>query len=264
MVKRALFAALLLKLRFGRVSVVRTLHNETPHESGGALEVRLLQWLDGRVAHYIALNPFTRAPRSAVPTTVIAHGHYRGRYPAVSRDSIKPGRILYAGMIRDYKGLDILLHEFVALAHDDLSLRIVGNPTTSGWRRTIEDACRDDDRISAHLGFVPDADLAKEIGEAEVLVLPYRTMHNSGILMLALSLDRCVVVPRTPVNEWLAAEAGPQWVRCFDPPFKMSVVLDVMRDRGRYEGSSPRLTGRDWDTVAMRHATVYREALSGH
>ncbi len=73
-----------------------------------------------------------------------------------------------------------------------------------------------DARIAHHLEHVPDDDLAAEVAHAQLVVLPYREMHNSGAVLLALSLDRPVLVPRNEVTDALAAEVGPWWVQRYD------------------------------------------------
>ncbi len=66
--------------------------------------------------------------------------------------------------------------------------------------------------MSSALGFAPDADLVREISMSEMVVLPYRFMHNSGAVLLALSLDRPVLVPDNEVNRLLEIEVGSDWV----------------------------------------------------
>ncbi|MBM4515638.1 hypothetical protein GS432_01345 [Rhodococcus hoagii] len=71
---------------------------------------------------------------------------------------------------------------------------------TDELRQTIEAVSQRCERVSSALGFAPDADLVREISMSEMVVLPYRFMHNSGAVLLALSLDRPVLVPDNEVN----------------------------------------------------------------
>jgi beta-1,4-mannosyltransferase len=67
-------------------------------------------------------------------------------------------------------------------------------------------------RVRLTLRHADDDELVEAVGEAQVVVLPYRQMHNSGALLLALSLDRRVLVPSGPVTDELAARVGEHWV----------------------------------------------------
>lgn len=72
--------------------------------------------------------------------------------------------------------------------------------------------------------YVDDPTLAREVSSAELVVLPYRDMHNSGTLLLALSLARPVLVPRTPNNVAVAAEVGPGWIFMYDGELDAGVI----------------------------------------
>ncbi|MFC7024657.1 glycosyltransferase [Promicromonospora thailandica] len=261
-VKRFLTRMLLLRLWATRTPLVRTAHNLAPHEAGDPGERRLLAALDRRTAHWIALNPTTELPPGAA-SSVILHGHYRDRFGRHDGPPV-PGRVLQFGMIRPYKGVDRLIDTFTALDRPDLSLRIVGKPIDDAMRREVETRAARDARVTLSLSFVPDDTLAREVCAAELVVLPYRELHNSGVALVALSLDRPVLMPRTPSSEALRGEAGTEWVLLFDGDLTAQ-ALEAAVDRAAAtvrSGGSPDLRGRDWDTVGRRHADVYRRVLS--
>lgn len=256
----------LLLLRLGRrqrapwrPALVRTLHNLAPHETGSTAETRLLSRLDGRTDLWILLND--AHPCGGARRVLIPHGHYRGRYPEVGGAVRQPGRLLYFGLIRPYKGVDALLAAFSALADPSLSLRLVGRPIT-GWRELVEAACQRDPRITARLEFVADAVLAEEVQRAELVVLPFRKMVNSGTILVALSLDRPVLVPRTPVNELLAQEVGSGWIHVFEGPIRAEHLREALEAvRARPPASPPCLNDRDWASIGQRHLEAYQLAL---
>lgn len=256
----ALFRLLLARLRLRGIALVRTLHNLHPHERGDALEDRTLALCDRRTDLFIRLNRATSlAGKSGV---TILHGHYRGRHGGAEGTIAEPGRILYFGLIKPYKGVERLLEVFRSIARDDLRLRIVGKPT-SALSAMVEENVRGDERISSRLEFVPDDVLAQEIRLAELAVLPYREMHNSGALLVALSQDRPVLVPRSPSNELLAEEVGPGWIHMFEGDLTPAILLDCLTAvRATSRTARPQLEGRDWDVVGERHYQAYRTAMA--
>jgi beta-1,4-mannosyltransferase len=257
------FALLMLRLSVQRrIAVVRTVHNVGAHESGGRLERLLLAWCDRRTDHWIALNEQTRPPREG-PLTVILHGDYRGWFESYQQPPSISGQILYFGLIRPYKGIDALLAAFAATTDPSLRLRIVGRPVTGQLRAQVQDAVQADERISAVLDYVDDETLATEVGQAELVVLPYQDIHNSGALLLALSLDRPALVPRAPVTVALAAEVGNAWVPTYSGPLTAEALSEARAALPSGDGAGrPDLSRRGWPLIAGQHAALYRSLRS--
>lgn len=257
-VKRRLLDLLLLRLRLTRTPLVWTAHNLAPHESVTDAERRSLQRFSGNIDLVIRLNPAT--PDTGPEMVTIPHGHYRrpfARHPMPDRE---PGRVLYFGIIRPYKGVDTLVDAFAELDRDDVRLRIVGDPHP-GQDDMIRDAAEQDARISSLLRFVDDRELVEEISRAQLVVLPYRgTMHNSGSLLAAVSLCRPVLVPESPTNAALAEEIGPEWVLQYPGELSPDVLASAIDATATTSCTEPRLHDRDWDEVGRRHRDAYRRA----
>jgi glycosyltransferase involved in cell wall biosynthesis len=133
--------------------------------------------------------------------TVIAHGEY-GFFgkdtapvePEVARRrlGLEPGDevALFFGYIREYKGLDVLLDAWPAVAKARPAARLVvaGDPVRL-------DAARRDALLAAatrvgavhRFGYVPFSEVTGYLAAADVLVLPYRHVSQSGVLFLALA-----------------------------------------------------------------------------
>ena len=257
---RARFVLLMLRLQADRrVAVVSTLHNLAAHESANRVERALLGWFDRRTDAWVALNDATPLPDPA-RGSVVLHGDYRDWYAGHEVPDAVPGRLLYFGLIRPYKRVDRLIETFAAVPGDELSLHVVGRPTAA-LRPAVEAAAAADRRVTARLDYVDDAELAREVGAAELVVLPYEDMHNSGALLLALSLGRPVLVPSGPVTEALAAEVGNGWVPTYSGPLTPDVLRKAL-DGARGLAGGPDLSRRSWPLIAREHAAVYRSALA--
>lgn len=259
-VRRRYLDAFLLRAKLTRTPIVRHLHNVEPHEPGDAAERRSLQRFDRATDLYIRLNP-TTVPPTERPVITALHGHYRSAYAAHPLPESESGRLLYFGIIRPYKGVDGLARVFSELDGDDVRLRIVGSPST-GQREIVEAHFRRDPRITGVLRYVSDEELVDEVGRAELTILPYHEMHNSGAILVAMSLGRPVLAPRTPSNSALSAEVGPGWILEYDGDLTPEVLIDALAEVRRGERSAlPDLHERDWDHVGRIIEGAYRQAI---
>lgn len=262
-VQYLLFSAFLLRMRLTGKRVVRTLHNLEPHEGVDAIERRLLEQLDRSTSAWIRINETT--PLRAPHTATILHGHYRDWFAELNVPASVPGRLLYFGLIRPYKGVEGLLDCFERgpEAAAPVTLRIVGKPATDALRQRIETACAANAQVTALLDYVDDATLAHEIGQAQLVVLPFRQMHNSGSLVLALSLNRPVLVPRNEANTVLAAEVGPGWIYMYDGELSPAVLSAALEQVARDErAATPDLSRREWAEAGVSHCQAYAAALA--
>lgn len=259
---RAALLVLLVRLRLLRVALVRTEHNLQPHEPGDAVERWLFHLLRRATTTTIRLNRSTPVDEGQ-HHVLIPHGHYQAVFAQYPHAAVVPGRLLFFGIIREYKGVERLLETFRALPDPSLSLRLVGKPSSPFWRGVVEDGCAADPRVTATLAFVPDDVLVDEVTQAQLVVLPYMEMHNSGAIFVALSLGRPVLAPRSPVNEELAAEIGPGWIHLFEGELTVEALTAALRDAQESEpGRLPDFVDRDWATVGRSHALVYEEAAA--
>ncbi|MBC7723495.1 MAG: glycosyltransferase [Burkholderiaceae bacterium] len=255
-----LFSLLLARIRSSRIVVVRTLHNVGTHEAEGPLHRWLLDNFDSATTLWVRLNPQTVLPRPREART-IPHGHYRDWFPVPS-DSVVPGRILCFGLIRPYKGVEALLGAFRRVADVAASLHVVGKPASSALDAEVRALAAGDPRIALTLDYVDDPTLAAEVGEAQLVILPYRNMHNSGALLLALSLDRPVLVPGNIVTRDLAAEVGTDWVMTFDGELTAQTVSSALDWSAAPRQAGPDLSRREWSVIGEQHAEAYRAAIT--
>lgn len=245
-----------------RIIVVRTVHNvELPDVD--APRRWLLSYIDRHTDHRIVLNTSTRVedPDAA---SLILHGHYRDWYASQPRHPRIHGRIAAFGAVRRYKSVDVLLDAYGAAVkeRDDLSLEIGGRPSSPEIGASVRERASVLPHSRLSLTFLTDAELVRLITSAELIVLAYRFMHNSGSVLAALSLGRPVLVPRNLVNEELAREVGHDWVLMFDDDLSRDDLLAAMGHASRLtDAQSPDLSARDWDKAGLAHLAAYREAL---
>lgn len=259
LVCRMLLALLMVKLAASGTPVVRTEHNLRPHESGSLIEAMLLAGLDRQAARWVVMN----AAGSLAPTDRarhIPHGHYKDWYKLEEVPVKKTGSILNFGLIRPYKGVEDLIDSFNRLpASLGLSLTIMGKPQNEQTRRALLARIALSPGITGDIRHIPEGVLAQAVAEAELVVLPYRAMHNSGALLMALSLGTPVLVPQNAMTDALAAEVGEEWVHRFNGLLTPEAILNASKAAAELRGS-PNLSARDWSIIGDQHLDLYRLA----
>jgi glycosyltransferase involved in cell wall biosynthesis len=126
---------------------------------------------------------------NAVPNTRLRPPEARQRLGI--RDGEKT--LLFFGRIKPYKGLQYLIAALrqILAWRDDYRLIIAGRPfDCERYWTAIQEAIREDvrsGRILLRADFIPDAETELYFKAADVLVLPYRDIFQSGVLFLGYS-----------------------------------------------------------------------------
>ncbi|SDK96382.1 Glycosyltransferase, GT2 family [Nocardioides sp. YR527] len=264
--RRLLTTAFITRLRLTRTPVVRTWHNLVRPDGLSRWDHRLLDALERRTRHVIRLTDQT-APPLDVPTSTIVHAHYRDWFEPVVDAFAEPvetvdRRVLYFGLIKPYKGVEQLLEAVTDSPEADLDVRLVGSPSDPALADQVRAAAAADARVSADLSYADDATLAAEIAAAALVVLPYRAMHNSGALLLALSLDTPVLAPDNEVNRLLVEEVGEGWLHLFEGGLGIEDLERALKAvAANPPAGRPDLSAREWPESAALHAAVFRASL---
>jgi GT2 family glycosyltransferase len=285
-----LFFSFLRVARLGGTKLVWTVHNIGSHENRSTPRIR--SWysrlLLGNVNGILALSTDgIAAARAAypelrtVPAFVTPHGDYRESYDfsATRSDArralgVPEGTVMLSvGQIRSYKNLPHLVEVFARRAARvpvgaELEptatevLAIAGKPADATLRDALTNAAARSDAVMLDLQFLPDDRLATWLRAADVVVLPYTRIQNSGSAILALSADRPVVVPAIGAMTELQQQVGADWVYTFEGDLTAEVLDDVavwLRDTPR--GESPNLAALAWPAIAAQTLAAYRAVL---
>lgn len=261
LVRQVLFAALLAKLRLTRTPIVRTVHNLRLPQGISRLEVMLLSIAERQTTLRIVINTSTHLP-AGQPSVTILHGHYRDWFAQYELPPAERGRLTYIGLIRRYKGVDRLISAFRQFGDASSVLDVAGRPSSPELESELLGLADGDDRVSLRFAFLNDAELVSHVGRAELVVLPYREMHNSGGALTTLSLGRPVLMPDNLVNRQLAAEVGIGWVFGYSGELEADDIAATLESLRTHPPSAvPDLSARDWYRTGLDHLTAYRQAV---
>lgn len=266
-------------LRLRGAKIVWTAHNLKAH---GSLHPRLEQWFwsafTSRVDGYIALSEAgsvaarERFPSlERVPGYVIPHGHYRDEYPSDSASNareelgISPDAkmLLSFGQVREYKNIPALIRAFRKIHDTNVVLCIAGRPLSEPLANEIRREAAADFRVRLDLYNVPKERVQLFFRAADLVVLPYRDILNSGTALLALSFNRPVLVPDRGAMGELRLSAGPQWVRTYTgeidgPELDRALAWAIDSPRPREAD----LDDLEWPKLAEQTLRAYAEIIS--
>lgn len=225
----------------GGVRVVWTVHNVLPHDARHLeLEIELNRFLADTADAVHVMNAGTADVTrefyelSSSSLVHIPHPSYQGVYETtMTRSEARRSfgldddelAVLFFGQIRPYKGVDVLIDAVRrSKPGRPLALLLAGR-TSNDDEETINRLLPDTFRTIRHHDYVDDGDVERWFRAADVVVLPYRKVLNSGTVHLAATYGRPVLLPdERHLREEFAAES---WVGWFDPgdPGSLSEAL---------------------------------------
>jgi glycosyltransferase involved in cell wall biosynthesis len=238
-------ASALDTFRAGRGHLVWTVHNVLPHEAVHVereIEVACLLARHADVVHVLseatveATAPFYRLDPDRV--VCIPHSSYVGVYPdrvtragARRRLGLRPEDtvLVTLGQIRPYKGLDRLL-DFVEEAsgsNPHLRLLVAGSMVRHPDGPAVAERLEAMPCVVAHTRRVRDRQVQVWMRAADLAVLPYLKVLNSGSFFLAETFGLPVVAPRAGA---LVAYDGATHIRLFDGDGMSAVLSGAIRD----------------------------------
>ena len=268
LVKYMLFVCLVARIKLGRKPVLWTVHNNAPHEGLNGVESLLLRICMTMVTQRVFMTASQRKMFGDDDRgTVIRHGHYRDSYPRCNAgaQSRTDKSLLYFGFVRRYKGIEKLVQSFAALpdAQESYRLTIAGRPNPKPYGEELLSAFSEVKNISWLLDFQSEKSSAELFCDADLVVLPYKNMVNSGALLLGLSLGRPVLAPKNDVTQEIQQEVGSQWLHLYEGELTEEDLHRAVACSGDLlDGKEPDLSLRDWGLIGENYTASYSALVS--
>ncbi|PPD54713.1 MAG: glycosyl transferase [Methylotenera sp.] len=211
---------------------------------------------------------------------IIPHGSYLGLVsPAIARDKARTMLglpldskvILFFGQIKEVKGLDVLI-EAVGKNLKELepvTLVIAGKVWKDSFSKyqVLIDQHNINNICSLHIRYIPDDELSAFYSAADIIVLPYHRIYQSGVLLMAMSFGVPVLasdllgmreIVTDGENGFLfpagdAEDLGKVLIRVLND----KKLLDKVAEKARID----MLTKFGWGEIAHKTIQVYKEVI---
>lgn len=232
------FIPIAASLRRHGVKVASVVHNAIPHEPNffdKPLARRFFRKNDLLVSMCDAVTNDIRSlcPDARIvqrPHPVYDHfGERQDKAAAQATLSLTPGRrtLLFFGLIRDYKGLDLLI-DAMPLLDDRYQLVIAGECYGSFEKYETQIAASGcAERIHVCNRYITDEEVPLFFSAADLCVLPYRSATQSGVTAIAQHFE--VPLVATPVGG-LAESIERPGIGLMTREVSTEAIADAVRD----------------------------------
>ena len=190
------------------IKIISLVHNLVPHEKRFG-DTILTKYFVKRVDGFIAMSQSVIADinrfNTTKPTALSPHplydnfGKIKTRKEALEALGLDTqfNYMLFFGIVRKYKGLDILLKAFADKRLNDGSLKLIVAGEFYDDDAEYLDLIHKHDLTDAVIltkGFIPDNKVVDYFCAADIVVQPYRTATQSGVTQIAYHFNKPMLV----------------------------------------------------------------------
>ncbi|HMC51040.1 MAG TPA: glycosyltransferase family 4 protein [Solirubrobacterales bacterium] len=262
--------AFLLPATHPRLLTAHYILPPTPSRREAKVAKRIFSRMDAVIAHseYGAARLRDEGGVDPARVRVIPHGSfdYLTRLPEekplpLELEGAEGPVILFFGLLRPYKGLDLLLEAFAQV--EGAELWIVGNPRMDvAPLRAAAQATPG--RVRFVTRFVEDVEIPAIFRRADLLVLPYRDAEHSGVLYTGLAFGKPMVLSAVGGFPEVAATGAARLVPPGDTTALASVLSELTADapaRERLAAAAQAAAAGpySWDATAAQTLALYEE-----
>ena len=228
--------------------VVSILDNIVPHEKGFAdrmLARYFMRSLNGGVTMSKSVLDDAKAIDAHKKVEFCPHPLYDNFGAKVTREAaleylhLDPQYryMLFFGIIRDYKGLDLLLQAMSdeRLKRMKVKLIIAGEfYNNAGQYHELEQSLGLKEQLVWHSEFVPDSEVKYYFNAADIVVQPYKSATQSGVTQIAYHFETPMLVTDVGGLKEIVPDGVVGYVTPVDPQKIASALVDFFENQ-RYD-----------------------------
>jgi glycosyltransferase involved in cell wall biosynthesis len=260
---------------FGK-KIVWTIHNLKPHNVKYKGLNKLfwpcyLRLVDGVISlskanEKLFFDKFTF--KQKINNVVIYHGLYDNYYEnnVTHSDARKHFSIeaykkvaLFIGQIKTYKNVEVLVKLFNEKQLSNEVLVIAGKFETQDYFNKVKFEAKNNPNIIIHNKFIPDTDLQYYFNAADLCILPFKDIFNSGSVLLSASFNTPVIVPYSDNFVEYAKFIGENFITTYNGSIKGETIVDRLVDLKKIERIS--VDKLAWGVLQKKLGQFYNSVL---
>jgi glycosyltransferase involved in cell wall biosynthesis len=168
-------------------------------------EYYILKLADGIIVHnQTSFNDLKSKHSNLSKVSIIPHGNYLPFINKIEKPKIisQNLKILFFGQIKEVKGLEILLEalKISVSTNRKIQLTIAGKPNKTNFKKyneLIEELFLEDN-VTTNLRHIDDSEIESFYKNSDLIVLPYKMISQSGVLLLSMSYGLPVLTSDLP------------------------------------------------------------------
>ena len=229
-----------------------------------AFHVSVSNFTKKTIAHFTGNNDKLRVVPNGVDGNVFT--------PLKNGGQINPNQILYVGLTRHVKGIDVLLKAMqeVIKQKPEIKLVLVGG----GFYRDYQAKEAELRQLAQNLGvekniefagMKPPPEVANYMRESALLILPSRTETFGAVLVEALACGTPVLATRCGGPEDIVNETVGRLVPKEDPESLADAIVDLTNHRDKFNSAELRnyaLNNFSWGQIAHQMVELYGQAIN--
>ena len=272
-----------LMARIFALKIVITAHDVESFAGKYSAQVayRILSMANKVIAHNkvsrLELVNKVNMPKSMI--AIIPHGHYLNSIPKNPSPSIALKKLsltsnpvlLFFGQIKEVKGLELLLNALppVIATFPNLKLLIAGKvwkDDFSKYKKIINENNLQNN-VDIYIRYISDEDVATFYRAADIVILPYRRIYQSGVLLMAMSYGLPVLVSDLEgMTEIIQDNVNGFVFKTGDVKSLSMKLIDVLNDSGKLklvasQGFKTVVKKHNWGMIGEKTIKLYREIL---
>lgn len=173
---------------------------------------------------------------------------------------------LFFGSIRPYKNVEGLIRVFNNVSFEKkIKLLIVGNCQNYQLQDEIFNSVKNNTNIKVVLNSIPDNEVQLYMNATDLVVLPYKDILTSGVVILAMSFGKPLIVPEIEFISDILDEKGAIFYNPNDTDGLLKAIKHAISLKEKLEEMGKNnfkiAKKMDWDSIAEKTRCVYENRI---
>jgi len=200
---------------------------------------------------------------------VLKHGvyeYYRNVDSGEEFEDSGDKNILFFGLIADYKGIDVLGEAIpkIQSKYPESTVTLAGKGDISEY---LPEDVANSESVQIHSKFIPDEEVGKFFRNADVVVLPYKSGSQSGVLTISYEYRTPVVVTNVgSLPEAVSEGKTGHIVPPNDPDALSEAIIDIISSEKTNKHMEEMIdrkvqTELSWNVICQELVDIYRSTI---